>query len=698
MLRLGLPLVLMLVLSVVAAACGGTEEVVKEVEVIKEVEVVKEVEVIKEVEVVKEVVKLVAVQEGVPSVVTDSSAVPSTFNEAPTLAAMVASGELPPVDERLPEEPLVIQTTDSIGKYGGTLRSAWVGNPNLAGLVHSSLLYHDTEGGTAIPWVAKDYTVSNGGKTFTFFLRKGMKWSDGAPLTADDIIFWYEDIQSNKDLTPNPSTWFKVALTDEVGVWEKVDDYTVRVTFERPYGIFPNVVGSIRAGGHFIHGGALNDIMSPKHYMMQFHPKYTDQAEVDKMAKDEGFENWQQLFRAKNSGQEPDSPVLTAWRVTVPTHEEQPTLERNPYYFAVDTEGNQLPYIDTVVFDKVTDPEVLYLRTAAGRYDFQQIDIFARVPFLLENAEKGNYGIRMWRNTTGTEAAIIINLTYDGDAEVNKWINNKDFRIALSTGFNREELNEIFWLGMGEPGSHSPVGGVFHPGREYVKKHTQFDPQGANEILDGLGLDKREGGQPDGLRLRTDKDEPLVFRAAVTPGEIDYPAVMENIAEQLQRNLGIRIEVEEMATSAFWPSHGNNDIEMYMWTTGSAHPMIAPHLTVPYIAGHAWGTEWGRYFQTGGKEGTKPPDGSIAAINQDLYVRAKSASPEETVALMKEALRNVAENVLVIGTISGSPALLGTFAVSNNLGNVPETGKLTTITMTKRPPGNAYPSQWYFKN
>ena len=106
----------------------------------------------------------------------------------------------------------------------------------------------------------------------------------------------------------------------------------------------------------------------------------------------------------------------------------------------------------------------------------------------------------------------------------------------------------------------------------------------------------------------------------------------------------------------------------------------------------------GRYFQTGGKEGTKPPDGSIAAINQDLYVRAKSASPEETVALMKEALRNVAENVLVIGTISGSPALLGTFAVSNNLGNVPETGKLTTITMTKRPPGNAYPSQWYFKN
>ena len=433
--------------ATMAIACGTeTVEKIVEVEVIKEVEVVKEVEVEKivevekvvekevEVEVEKEVVKIVSVQQGIPSVVQDPSAIPGSYNEAPVLKPYVESGELPPVAERLPREPLVVQTAHEIGQYGGTIVIGMGFTPNVGGFMNSSLNYHD-ENSLPIPWVAKSFDISNGGRTMTFTLREGMKWSDGAPLTADDIMFWYEDILSNEDLTPTPSSWFFSSVKEEnPGAWNKIDDYTVSVTFENPYPVFLSVIGSIRVGGHLIHGGTLNDVITPRHYMEQFHPDYAGQAEVDKMAADEGFENWQQLFRDKNNPQaNPAAPVLTPWMFMVPSGEERPIMVRNPFYFAVDTEGNQLPYIDSVEFEKATDPEVLYLRTAEGRYHFQQIDEMHRLPFLLENAEKGNYGMRLWNFPDGSGSGWIFNTTYEDDPEIAKWIQSKDFRIALPT-------------------------------------------------------------------------------------------------------------------------------------------------------------------------------------------------------------------------------------------------------------------------
>ena len=254
--------------ATMAIACGTeTVEKIVEVEVIKEVEVVKEVEVEKivevekvvekevEVEVEKEVVKIVSVQQGIPSVVQDPSAIPGSYNEAPVLKPYVESGELPPVAERLPREPLVVQTAHEIGQYGGTIVIGMGFTPNVGGFMNSSLNYHD-ENSLPIPWVAKSFDISNGGRTMTFTLREGMKWSDGAPLTADDIMFWYEDILSNEDLTPTPSSWFFSSVKEEnPGAWNKIDDYTVSVTFENPYPVFLSVIGSIRVGGHLIHGG-----------------------------------------------------------------------------------------------------------------------------------------------------------------------------------------------------------------------------------------------------------------------------------------------------------------------------------------------------------------------------------------------------------------------------------------------------------
>ena len=696
--------------ATMAIACGTeTVEVVKEVEVIKEVEVVKEVEVEKivevekvvekevEVEVEKEVVKIVSVQQGIPSVVQDPSAIPGSYNEAPVLKPYVESGELPPVAERLPREPLVVQTAHEIGQYGGTIVIGMGFTPNVGGFMNSSLNYHD-ENSLPIPWVAKSFDISNGGRTMTFTLREGMKWSDGAPLTADDIMFWYEDILSNEDLTPTPSSWFFSSVKEEnPGAWNKIDDYTVSVTFENPYPVFLSVIGSIRVGGHLIHGGTLNDVITPRHYMEQFHPDYAGQAEVDKMAADEGFENWQQLFRNKNNPQaNPEAPVLTPWMFLVPSGEERPIMVRNPFYFAVDTEGNQLPYIDSVEFEKATDPEVLYLRTAEGRYHFQQIDEMHRLPFLLENAEKGNYGMRLWNFPDGSGSGWIFNTTYEDDPEIAKWIQSKDFRIALSHGFDREEINDIFFLGLGEPGQSNPQAGIYGTGREFVRKYTQFKPDLSNELLDGLGLTEKDS---EGFRLRTDNGERLVIPIQVRTGEVDHVGISENIAEQMARNIGINIFVDVVDPNSFWGPHTTNEIPIHVWALGSSlTPMISPHMVVPFNPAHSWGTKWAVYYATGGKEGEKPPAGSTAAKNQDLFDRAKGLTIEEGAPLMREALMNVANDMLLMGTVVNvQGGALSMFAVSNDLGNVPETGALDSVHSARRPPSMAFPSQWYLK-
>ena len=167
-----------------------------------------------------------------------------TYQEAPQLAERVAAGDLPPVEERLPASPMEVPVLESIGTYGGDLDVALVGGGGLSHLFR----YHsyeplvrwtpDWEG--VIPNVASSWEVNDEATAFTFGLREGMKWSDGEPFTADDIMFWYEDVLMNNELTPSVPTW--LTSGDEPVVVTKVDDYTVTFTFAAPQGLFlPNL-------------------------------------------------------------------------------------------------------------------------------------------------------------------------------------------------------------------------------------------------------------------------------------------------------------------------------------------------------------------------------------------------------------------------------------------------------------------------
>ena len=674
-------------------------EVVKEVEVevVKEVEVVREVERIVErvVEVPKEVpvVKLVEVEKGLPALITDPDAVPGKFSEAPILAALVKEGKLPPVEERVPEEPAVIKPTDEIGKYGGTWRTGFTGpgdGQNIDRIQHNHLLFFDAKVETVTPWILKGWEISDGGRTFTFFMRKGMKWSDGHPFTTEDVMFWYQDMYQNDDLVPAKAVWNEIGGVQ--GVWEAVDSHTFTVKFPQPYEVFIPVMASIRVSGHWMQGKDGMGAYAPKHYMQQFHPKYAGQDKVDQLASEEGYDNWVLLFKFKNDPKlNVDAPVLTPWKMTTPINTPQMVLERNPYYFAVDTAGNQLPYFDKIVMGLAEDLEVLNLRAIAGEYDIQGRHVqLPKVPVLLENQEKGNYNIRFWRALGGSDSAFYINQNYDADPEIGKWLRNKDFRIALSTGFDRDQLNEIFWLGTGNPGSACPAG-VYGPGPEWRKRHATFDPDKANELLDSMGLDKKDS---EGFRLRTDNGERLVLEAAtVGAAFMDFSGITENVAEQLGRNIGIKMVVKVFERSLLFQKVAANELQLPVWSVGDNDDLFLNAIhTVPVQTILNYAPKVAQWTTSGGQEG-EAPTGKIKEM-LDLFDKAKGVPAEERIELAKEVFSLLCDNVFVMGTVGQSPALMGVWVVSNDLGNVPMEVPFSTPSQT---PGNAMPEQWYFK-
>ena len=332
-----------------------------------------------------------------PEVVTDPAKAPKTFKEAPPLAELVKAGKLPPVAERVGQDPLVIKPLHEIGKYGGTWRGGftgpadfWNGYRCCSGPDH--LLFWDYTGDKVTPNIAKGYELQDGGRTVVLHLRRGMKWSDGQPFTADDFVFWFEDIYRNKDLVPTPSA--AMAINGKQGLVEKVDTYTVKFKFPEPYYMFPDVLaGSTDLGGQAWRGAFGLGGYAPAHYLKQFHPKYAGQAEVEKKAKDVKFDSWVRMFFNRSDWSlNPELPVVSPWKTVTPINTPTWTLERNPYSVYVDTAGNQLPYIDKVVLTLAENLEVINLRAIAGEYDFQarHLDL-AKVPVFLENQQKGGY-------------------------------------------------------------------------------------------------------------------------------------------------------------------------------------------------------------------------------------------------------------------------------------------------------------------
>jgi peptide/nickel transport system substrate-binding protein len=601
---------------------------------------------------------------------------PAKLGEAPMLAELVKAGKLPPVEQRVPEEPMVIKPLNEVGKYGGTWRRGFTGpGDHEQGnrlMSNDKLVFWNYDGTKLAPSVAKGWQLSDGGRTITFSLRKGHKWSDGSPLTADDFMFWYEDIYGDKELTPTPTA--DLSINGKVGKMEKVDELTIRFVFPDPYPGFMDIIGGSTYIGSSQNQGALTQLrgpVAPAAYLRQFLPKYVGQEKVEEMTRAAGIDTWVNFFHNRASWRyNVDLPVLAAWKTVQPINTPVWTLERNPYFFGVDTEGNQLPYWDKIQMTLAENLEVLNLRAIAGEYDSQERHIdMGKLPVFLENQQKGNYTVKLDPSANGSDATIQTNQSFSADPEIAKWLRNRDFRHALALGVDRDQLNEVFWLGVGTPGSTVPDDSLpSNPGPEWRKKWAVLDVKQANELLDKIGLNKKDA---EGYRLRTDNGQRLRLQMGTVGGSfVPFPRIGEMIAQHWKA-IGIQLDAQEVERSLNEKRRNANENQLELWANDGSELLYGfPNHALPITGTVLMGPEIGKWYASNGAQGMKPEDPEMLKA-LDLFRSGPGLEEPARTKQIQEIWKILAEGAWSIGTVGLSPAVMGVRIVKNNVGNSP---------------------------
>ena len=495
-----------------------------------------------------------------PELILDPAKWPTKFSEAPMLAELVKQGKLPPVEQRVPKEPLVIKPVHEIGRYGGTWRRGFTGpgdGENGNRIVSADkLLFWDYTGTKIMPVRRAPVAAERRRQVGHPLPPQGHKWSDGKPFTADDFVFWYEDIYLNKDLVPTPHPDFMI--NGKSGVIKKIDETTVLFEFPEPNYLFVDILAGTTAMGG---GQALWQMRGPDDGRLHAGPlPQAVPAEVRRHGRGEregegGRTSTAGSAYIKNRWDwrlNPELPVLTPWKTVTPINTPTWVMERNPFYYEVDTAGNQLPYIDRIQMTLAENLEVLNLRAIAGQYDLQERHTaMAKLPVFLENRDKVGYDVRLDPALNGSDATLQINHAYEADPEIAKWLHTADFRRALSMGIDRDQLNETFWLGIGTPGSVAPA-----------ESHAlQPGPGVAEEVVDA----RRQAGQ-----RAARQDRPRRRRTARATGcgptarggsasssmtsagaFIPHTQIAEMIKEQWKK-IGIQADVKEMERSLFF--------------------------------------------------------------------------------------------------------------------------------------------------
>jgi peptide/nickel transport system substrate-binding protein len=435
-----------------------------------------------------------------------------------------------------------------------------------------------------------------------------------------------------------------------------------------------DVMGGSTYIGSSQNQGALTQLrgpVAPAHYLKQFLPKYVGQEKVEEMTRAAGIDTWINFFQNRASWRyNADLPVLAAWKMIQPINTPVWTLERNPFFYAVDTEGNQLPYWDKVQFTLAENLEVLNLRAIAGEYDSQERHIdMAKLPVYLENQQKGGYTVKLDPSANGSDATIQVNQSYSADPEIAKWLRNRDFRHALALGVNRDQLNEVFWLGVGTPGSPVPDESLpANPGPEWRKKWAVLDVKQANELLDKIGLDKKDG---EGYRVRTDNGQRLRLQMPTVAGSfVPFPTIGEMIAQQW-KVIGIQLDAPEVERSLNEKRRTANENQLEIWANDGSELLYGfPNHALPINNGALMGPEIGKWFASNGAQGMKPEDPELVKV-LDMFRSGTGLEDAERTKRIQEIWKILAEETYSIGTVGLSPAVMGVRIVKNNVGNSP---------------------------
>jgi peptide/nickel transport system substrate-binding protein len=592
--------------------------------------------------------------------------------EAPMLAKLVAEGKLPPLRDRLPENPIVVPVVERPGQYGGTWHEYHV-NADLATIRliqnYTPLVRWKSDLSDIVPGLAESWESSPDGKKSTYHLRRGIKWSDGVPFTARDIAFWWELCNDKRVAFPPPEWAYvggkKMRITAP-------DDYTVVFEYDAPFYLLPM----------YLSAGFWNSeqMLAPFHYLKQFHPDHNP-----------AYTDFKELLRKNAVQDNPDRPTLSAWKLTYysPTGD-RVVFERNPYFWGVDPLGRQLPYIDRVESVMVQSPEAGVLLIIAGNVDAQfRLIALADYPLLRRFAVKAGY--RILRYEAGTAAWHAISVNWDvQDPRKRRLFRDKRFRRGLALAIDREKINQVVWDGLGRPQAAAITDEAWHfrspEGQEVLKRWTTewapFDPPRANALLDEAGMTQRDA---EGFRMF--EGQPL--SVVIDAWDEDAAAREAQLIVQDWARVGIHAKYKRCVGTDLLTRMHSGRFDMYTQHNSEMDLFSYPGHVFP-TTDMNWHPLVGKYYMTGGKEG-EAPEGPMVRLLDIFEQCRREPDLARRHSLVLDAIRvHFEEGPFMLGTCGRQPEMV---TVKNNFRNVPPTGVLGPWAVSQ--PGSQWPEQFF---
>jgi ABC-type dipeptide/oligopeptide/nickel transport system permease component/ABC-type transport system substrate-binding protein len=621
--------------------------------------------------------------------------------EAPVLAELVHEGKLPPVAERVGPEPIVMEGVEGTGRYGGTwdrLAASDYDATTISSLLsYTNLVRWSPQGYPIVPHLAKSWDISLDYRVFTFHLRHGVRWSDGVPVTADDFVYWYE--MEIKGLgIPAPDVLRNQGDGSDIARFEKLDDFTIRFTFAQPYALFLERLATLRTPPIEM----LQEYCVPAHYLRKFHPVVGDQALIARMMRELNVPTPRALYFRMKEWKNPEQPRLWPWIMRSRNDSSPYVFVRNPYYPAVDTRGNQLPYLDRLVM-AVRPQELFGLAAASGQASMQ--DRYIRYDdhvLLMSEAKRNGYQVYHWYSGLRSSFTIfpVLNRKADPAHPDTVWkhqlLNDRRFRQALSLAIDRQDIIDALFNGQGEPAQLDPgPGSPFHS-EELFKSFTRHDPARANALLDELGLTRRdsEGYRtfPDGTRM--------VWYLNMTENTNNDPAqfIVDDWAD-----VGIRCIPEIRARYLFLLQKSTYEQDFTVWQGESEFlPLVEPRNFVPTYGDAFYAPGYGLWYLLGGLKDSPdskvpraiaPPPGHPVRRNMELLSEIyRTTDPAKRLSLFRRIEASDAKEVWTISIATPPPQLV---VVKDGFRNVPKTAVWEG---SFESPGNAGIETYYWEH
>lgn len=597
------------------------------------------------------------------------------MSENPDIAELNArirgNPAMPALADRLPTEPLVVAPYDMIGSYGGTFNAlsnaTEAGTSDFMSVRHVNLVRYADDLTTIVPNVAKSWSWNDDFTQLTFVLREGHKWSDGEPFGAEDVEFWYENLALDPNVIASPKDY--VLAGGEAMTVDVIDAQTVRFNMPSPK---PGFLAHF--ANHYAQG------FQPKHFLGQYHPDINPDA--DALAQSLGFENGYALVQAyygSSDWMDTPTPMLAhPDKVANLPLDAAPTLEShivisettegrrfvaNPYYFKVDSAGNQLPYINEMDEIFVGESEVRLLKLINGEVDYKaqalQIDY---VPLLMENQEKGGFFVDLKPDITMPTFAF--NVTSD-DMEKRKVFGDLKFRQAMSVAMNRDEINEVAMFDLGTPQQYigfSPTPDFVTP--EWEQHFAQHDPAMAMALLDEIGVVDTDG---DGMR-ELPNGAPLVLNLQVATQGMSIQIV--ELVGQTWRDVGINNTVKEVTTDEYRSSQSSNQLDVTMFEKSVPLAVVLGNGEIfipPYDNYFNMRTAmlWGEWVESGGTAGVEPPAYAMQMMEDIKAFQATPVGTPDSDALGLKLVEAMTGNLLFIGTVKEQKPIYRNAALKN---------------------------------